>query len=912
MTTDPFEGRIQPLDTPASVSVPAPPSTLPPDAQAWARALSDVVISGRRELARLVQILGRYRLVIGPRADREAQDPIGSGILWLEEDTNEFWFDPPLQVGDTGYDWIGIASNRALAGGRLHDAIGRYATYDNLVAGGVDVAQVFADMADPTGFLSTDTTTISFDPFSRYFTIDSYPLGGQNWSYYVAGKKITIAGPKSYQIPDTEGEHLLALDANGDWVHGTTFDIDTYIRDNAFVAFIRWDATNQALVLLGDERHGLMPHSVHSLWHAAKGSLLTGGGTISSITADGDGSSDSHATYTADNTTFRDEDLFFDHGPLPSTALPVFKKSGNPYTWRLNSNGPVELSGGQPIYNAESGGTWSDALVPNNQFFLMHLFVINDRTNQFGIVMGENAYLTKTAAREGANVEAANLVTGGLPTAEFVLLASFIYQYKSTFANSYKAAIVSTDTGDDYVSWINQEITPGSPPSDHSFLTGRDTVNSHPADAISTDTTGFSGKLSAADDEVQAALDTLDAHLHDDRYYTEAEIDAIVAALSPVGHTHDDRYYTESETDGLLSAKADSTDLAGYLKLDASNGPVTGDLTVQRSGNAEIGVDATGSARLAADRGNSSSEAALDFRTAGTNAWRAGMAAGGTAFLIGPTLGSPAISIDPSALTLSLRDRALRDALGVHMSDTFLSDVSGVPSTWPETVRTYTCNTSTTGAPNTNYGVLIHIGSERGGSGRWNSQIWIDLTGPFPGRLYTRIASGSDTWYQWELAQSARWLQGRFVQDHSPADGEVLTWVNANSQWEPQPAPGSVPALTAGPVATSGVAVTSSTYVTLMNQTPSAGECIVVNRVTTSSSMSSAYNMTIKVTIGGTVVWEQAIWAGSGYGSDFVGPDAVDYPDYIQGGDGQSVKIEAKKTGTNNATLFCEYQKEAC
>ena len=61
-------------------------------------------------------------------------------------------------------------------------------------------------------------------------------------------------------------------------------------------------------------------------------------------------------------------------------------------------------------------------------------------------------------------------------------------------------------------------------------------------------------------------------HLHDDRYYTETEIDATLASYytsseidttlagySLVGHTHDSRYYTESETDALLATKAASS-----------------------------------------------------------------------------------------------------------------------------------------------------------------------------------------------------------------------------------------------------------------------------------------------------------------------------------------------------------------
>lgn len=56
------------------------------------------------------------------------------------------------------------------------------------------------------------------------------------------------------------------------------------------------------------------------------------------------------------------------------------------------------------------------------------------------------------------------------------------------------------------------------------------------------------------------------AHTHDDRYYTETEIDTKVSAINTAisgkaasSHTHDDRYYTESEINTKLAGKSDTT-----------------------------------------------------------------------------------------------------------------------------------------------------------------------------------------------------------------------------------------------------------------------------------------------------------------------------------------------------------------
>ena len=54
------------------------------------------------------------------------------------------------------------------------------------------------------------------------------------------------------------------------------------------------------------------------------------------------------------------------------------------------------------------------------------------------------------------------------------------------------------------------------------------------------------------------------SHTHDDRYYTESEVNTKLNGKSNTGHTHDDRYYTESEIDGKLAGKANSSHAHSY------------------------------------------------------------------------------------------------------------------------------------------------------------------------------------------------------------------------------------------------------------------------------------------------------------------------------------------------------------
>lgn len=82
---------------------------------------------------------------------------------------------------------------------------------------------------------------------------------------------------------------------------------------------------------------------------------------------------------------------------------------------------------------------------------------------------------------------------------------------------------------------------------------------------LGSQTVDLSGYYTAA--EVDALLNGLSVsgHTHDDRYYTESEIDSKIQTINTAisgkaasDHTHDDRYYTETEIDNKLSEKSNT------------------------------------------------------------------------------------------------------------------------------------------------------------------------------------------------------------------------------------------------------------------------------------------------------------------------------------------------------------------
>ena len=338
--------------------------------------------------------------------------------------------------------------------------------------------QTFNDMSEPSGMINTTDQTSTFTNGTRTFEIDAT---GSTFSFYTQGQIWTKSSADSVVIDDTEGVHMIYYDNTGTLVkiaNPTDAQIGTAITTGALVGWIYWDATNNLqLYFTGDnEYHGIqMSSATHAFLHETLGTQYISGSALSSILADQDASLDSHAQFAVDLGSIRDEDLTTSLAAIGSTTgLPVYYKSGASGDWRrtISAGFSILTTGtGRMAWNEDVAGTWQQTEVGNNNFALAHVYSTNDSTYPYITVMGQATYNTVGQARTGATDEINSLILSGMPFAEFVPIASVIFQTSTGYGNAVKSRIRTTDTGDDYVDFRFSGISPSSAsPSSHSNL----------------------------------------------------------------------------------------------------------------------------------------------------------------------------------------------------------------------------------------------------------------------------------------------------------------------------------------------------------------------------------------------------------------------------------------------------------
>ena len=394
-----------------------------------------------------------------------------------------------------------------------------------------DTVQKVADTLDnyptlvgePTGFPNLTDTTISWNDGTKVFTIA--PTGA-SFDVWVLGKKYTKTGAQTKDISGSiaEGNWYFYYDSAG-VLQGSQTPFD--FMQHATVAVMHWDATNTVAITFCEERHMFyMPRMTMEFLHNAYGVVFMSGLGLTPKTTPipGDGTADADAEIELADGTLLDEDItvnprdsgsgHFVQDLQPIAQLPVFHRETVTGVWRKKTanNFPVQegpgagndrLQWNNP--NAGGGGIWGLSEVGDGEFVAVFVCACPEVNEPVFCILGQETHATQQAAQE-ANVYA-DLALGTMGFREQKVLYRIIFQSFDSYSNTPKARIVET------IDLRAAQL--GSPagtivPSVHNALSGRGDSDVHPAASIAPSTGSFNGALSAADDTVQKALDTLD------------------------------------------------------------------------------------------------------------------------------------------------------------------------------------------------------------------------------------------------------------------------------------------------------------------------------------------------------------------------------------------------------------------
>lgn len=326
--------------------------------------------------------------------------------------------------------------------------------------------------SEPTGFPNRTDSTISFNAGTRQFSIAPSVTSFDIW---IKGTKYTKSATENLTISTTAGNHYIYFDETGTLQETTTFSVNLFIS-NAMVSIIYWNSDNNTAPYFADERHGMqMDGATHGYLHTVFGARYLTGLALQGFVADGTGGFDVNAQFYSDSGTIRDEDILLNIAT--QSQIPILYRVGS--LWRKKTadafpiiyNGTAGYTGTRVPYNEFVTGNWQLTEVTNGNFVLVHFFATNDANNGVIGILGINKYNNTPAARAAADSEISTL--SGLPFAEFTAIGSVIFQTQTSYTNTPKARVVSSDPSisEVYVDFRGEQLyTPSGVATSHSLL----------------------------------------------------------------------------------------------------------------------------------------------------------------------------------------------------------------------------------------------------------------------------------------------------------------------------------------------------------------------------------------------------------------------------------------------------------
>ena len=273
---------------------------------------------------------------------------------------------------------------------------------------------------EPTGFTNNQNITVSYDSTTRKIT-----LSGTFDAYYQGVRvRELIDGWVSQAHADVQGTYFLYYCDSG-FVFSTTPWEFSCLQ----IAFVQYNSH----IIGMREVHGFMPNSVHQELHSTLGTYKSSGGDFSDYTLNSNTATLRRPVVS--NTVVADEDLLSTVLTLTSKLYTQRYLTGSAVrSFNMDQAEIVAVSGSQPYYNLNTGGTWSQALFANNSYgavFVVAVPTTNDAGSQKYRYMFVQPQLNSASLSDIQSLTPNSLVHGTASTlvSEFVFIGKIIIRY---------------------------------------------------------------------------------------------------------------------------------------------------------------------------------------------------------------------------------------------------------------------------------------------------------------------------------------------------------------------------------------------------------------------------------------------------------------------------------------------------
>ena len=277
-----------------------------------------------------------------------------------------------------------------------------------------------------------------------------------NTTVYSDSRRRDLTDTFAATVPSTAGVYYFYFDADFNFVFAqnpTGQQVEKIIQTYALVAIGTLDGSKWTV--LTDERHGATKFGIdHLTEHLTIGAEYESGLDVTNITADGNGSSVTHASMTMANGRQQDEDLR--HDIFASRGISKLFNNGGVwqrFTGTGNAMLPYAISG-VPQFNKVTGGVWSIAPVPNNEYFVVYVYSVPTVAGS-GLLYLYSVTASQTFANKNDAQKFATTPPQltGLPSNEMLLCYSVLLLRSTAFTNGAQSAVVSLADGSAYYDW---------------------------------------------------------------------------------------------------------------------------------------------------------------------------------------------------------------------------------------------------------------------------------------------------------------------------------------------------------------------------------------------------------------------------------------------------------------------------